>query len=264
MSAYLEQLFSLEGKVALVTGAAGGIGRAIAEALCHSGAHVALSDINLEALAKIKEELGGKASVFKLDMSDIGSFEAVVADVAKISGRIDILVNCAGINKREGIADVEEATYDKLMDINLKGAFFLSQSVAHYMKAQNSGAIINIGSHNTGMVLGGVSVYGASKAGLMSLTRSMAVEWAKYNVRANCVSPGHIKTDLTTPTWQHPTRGKYLLDRIALNRPGYPEDIVGLTVALASDSSSYITGQEFRIDGGFFAGGQPWEYDTSF
>ena len=264
MSTYLEQLFSLNGKVALVTGAAGGIGSAIAEGLCHAGAYVALTDIDLDRVSEIKAKLGEKASAFKLDMTDISSFKAVVGEIAKSTGRIDVLVNCAGINKREGIAEVEEATYDKIMDINLKGAFFLSQAAVHYMKAQNGGAIVNIGSHNTGMVLGGVSVYGASKAGLMSLTRSMAVEWAKYNVRANCVSPGHIKTDLTTPTWKHPTRSKYLLDRIALNRPGYPEDIVGLVVALAADSSSYITGQEFRIDGGFFAGGQPWDYETSF
>ena len=264
MSAYLEQLFSLEGKTALVTGAAGGIGSAIAKALCYAGAHVALTDLNIDSVSEVKAQLGENTSAFKLDIADTGSFKAVVDEIAKISGRIDILVNCAGINKREGIADVEEATYDKIMDINLKGAFFLSQAVAHYMKAQNGGTIINIGSHNTGMVLGGVSVYGATKAGLMSLTRSMAVEWAKYNVRANCISPGHIKTNLTTPTWQHPTRSKYLLDRIALDRPGYPEDIVGLTVALAADSSSYITGQEFRIDGGFFAGGQPWDYDTNF
>jgi len=264
MSAYLEKLFSLEGKVALVTGAAGGIGRAIAEALYYAGAHVALSDINLDALAKIKEELGERVTAFKLDMSDAGSFEDVVADVAKISGRIDILVNCAGINKREGIVDVEEATYDKIMDVNLKGAFFLSRAVAPYMKAQGGGAIVNIGSHNTGAVLGGVSVYGASKSGLMSLTRSMAVEWAKYNVRANCLSPGHFKTELTTPTWEHPERSKYLLDRIALNRPGFPEDLVGVALLLASDASAYITGQEFRVDGGFLAGGQPWPYDTNF
>jgi len=264
MNTYLEQLFSLNGKVALVTGAAGGIGSAIAEGLCHAGAHVALTDIDLDRISEIKAKLGENTSAFKLDMTDISSFKAVLGEIAKITGRIDVLVNCAGINKREGIAEVEEATYDKIMDINLKGAFFLSQATAHYMKAQNGGAIVNIGSHNTGMVLGGVSVYAASKTGLMSLTRSMAVEWAKYNVRANCVSPGHIKTDLTIPTWQHPTRSKYLLDRIALNRPGYPEDIVGLVIALASDSSSYITGQEFRIDGGFFAGGQPWDYDTNF
>ena len=162
------------------------------------------------------------------------------------------------------MADVLENTYDRIMNINLKGVFFLSQTVAHYMKAQKSGSIINIGSHNTGAILGGVSVYGASKSAIVSLTRSMAIEWAKYNIRANCISPGHIKTELTKPTWEHPTRSKYLLDRIALARPGEPEDIVGMTIFLASSASSYITGEEFRIDGGCLAGGQPWEYDTEF
>jgi len=264
MSVYLESLFSLSGKTALVTGAAGGIGGALAEALYQAGAHVALTDINLDVLHEIKVRLGDRASVFKLDMTDKSSFKSVVDDVAKVAGRIDILVNCAGINKREGFADVEEAMYDKIMSINLKGAFFLSQAVAYYMKAQNGGVVLNIGSHNTGANLGGVSVYAASKSGLMALTRSMAVEWAKYNIRANCLSPGHIKTELTTPTWAHPERSKYLLDRIALDRPGYPEDLLGLAIALCSDSSSYITGQEFRIDGGFLAGGKPWPYDTNF
>ena len=264
MSAYLESLFSLDNKVALVTGAAGGIGGAIAQALCLAGAHVALSDINIDALENMHKKLGGKSSVFKLDMTEFGSFKDITNEVSKISGHIDILINSAGINKREGLADVEEATYDRIMNINLKGAFFLSQSVAHYMKNQNSGSIVNIGSHNTGAVLGGVSVYGASKSGLLSLTRSMAVEWAKYNIRANCLSPGHIKTELTVPTWEHPERSKYLLERIALNRPGFPQDLVGLALLLASEASSYITGQEFRVDGGFLAGGQPWPFDTNF
>jgi len=261
---YLTKLFSLKGKTALVTGAGGGIGSALAKGLAASGANVALCDINMEALAKVKEEIGPNAHVFGLNMTVLDSFETVVANVAKISGSIDILVNCAGINKREGLADVLEETYDKIMDINLKGAFFLTKTVAPYMKNQNSGAIINIGSHNTGAVLGGVSVYGATKSALMSLTRSMAVEWAKYNIRANCISPGHIATELTTPTWEHPVRSKYLRDRIALGRPGTPEEIVGLTIFLASEAASYITGEEFRIDGGCLAGGQPWPYDTEF
>jgi len=264
MNAYYENLFSLKGKVALITGAAGGIGNAFSEVMHHAGAYVALCDVNMEGLESLKARLGDNASAFYLDVTKIDSFDAVVADIAKITGRIDILINCAGINKREGLVDVDEATYDRIMDINLKGAFFLSRAVAPYMKAQMGGSIINIGSHNTGAVLGGVSVYGASKSALVSLTRSMAVEWAKYNVRANCLSPGHIKTELTTVTWEHPERSKYLLDRIALNRPGYPEDLVGTALLLASDASAYITGQEFRIDGGFLAGGQPWPYDTNF
>ena len=261
---YLEELFSLKDKTALVTGAAGSIGSAIAWSLHSAGACVLLCDINTEALDGIAKKMGANAHAFRLNMQEFDSFKGIAADAVKINGKIDILVNCAGINKREGLVDVEEATYDRIMDINLKGAFFLSQAIAPYMKNQKSGSIINIGSHNTGAILGGVSVYGASKSGLLSLTRSMAVEWAKYNIRANCVSPGHIKTDLTIPTWEHPQRSKFLLDRIALGRPGFPEDIVGICLLLASDASAYITGAEFRIDGGCMAGGQPWPYDTNF
>ena len=261
---YLTSMFSLEGKTALLTGAAGGIGSALATGLAKAGAHVALCDINESALGTVHTSIGQNSSVHRLDMASIACFPETVKKIAAINGRIDILVNCAGINKREGLADVTPETYDKIMDINLKSVFFLSQEVAHYMKAQKGGTIINIGSHNTGAVLGGVSVYAASKSGMLALTRSMAVEWAKYNIRANCVSPGHIKTDLTAPTWEHPVRSKYLLDRIALNRPGVPDDITGLCIFLASDAASYITGCEYRVDGGCLCGGQPWPYDTGF
>ena len=261
---YLTSLFSLEGKTALITGAAGGIGSAIAIGLAKAGAYVALCDINVEALESVKEEAGSNSSIHYLNMADISSFPDIVKCIANINNRLDILVNCAGINKREGLADVTEETYDKIMDINLKGVFFLSQAVAPYMKEQKNGSIINIGSHNTGAVLGGVSVYATTKSGMVALTRSMAVEWAKYNIRANCVSPGHIKTELTKATWEHPTRSKYLLDRIALNRPGSPDDITGVCIFLASEAASYITGCEYRVDGGCLCGGQPWEYDTNF
>jgi len=262
MNTYLNNLFSLKDKMVLITGAAGGIGSAFAKAMVKAGAKVACCDINLEGLESLKETLGENAIPFYLNMTERDTFKKTVAEIAQITGRIDVLINSAGINKREGFVDVEEGTYDRIMDINLKGAFFLTQAVAPYMKAQKAGSIINIGSHNTGAILGGVSVYGASKSALMSLTRSQAVEWAKYNIRANCLSPGHIKTELTTVTWEHPKRSKYLLERIALDRPGYPEDLVGMAILLASDASAYITGQEFRIDGGFLAGGQPWEYDS--
>lgn len=266
-NSYLEEMFSLKNKVVMFVGASGGIGSEVAMGMAKAGAHVALCDINMEELSKIQkriEDEDGKATSFFLDVTSMDNIQGCVEDVAKINGRIDILVNCAGINKREGLADVDEATYDKIMDINLKGVFFISKAVAHYMKKQNSGSIINIGSHNTGWILGGCSVYGATKCGVVSLTRSMSVEWAKYNIRANCVSPGHIKTALTTATWEHPDRSKYLLDRIAMNRPGYPEDITGVCLLLASDASTYITGCEYRVDGGCISGGQPWDYDTNF
>ncbi len=263
----LKQLFSLENKSVIFTGAAGGIGSAVAEGLALAGAEVALCDINLERLKKVQEKIeaaGGKATIHQLDVTDLDNIKTCVKEIADHYGHIDILVNCAGVNRREGLADVDEKTYDKMMSINLKGVFFMSQTVAYYMKEQKKGSIINIGSHNTGSILGGCSVYGATKCGVLSLTRSMAVEWAKYNIRANCVSPGHIQTELTVPTWENPVRAKYLLDRIALNRPGYPGDITGICIFLASEASSYITGTEVRVDGGCIAGGQPWPYDTNF
>lgn len=267
INSYLDKMFSLKDKVVMFTGAGGGIGSEVATGMAKAGAHVALCDINMDQLANLQKKIeveNGKASSFFLDVTDLDNIQKCVDEVAGVYGRIDVLVNCAGINKREGLADVDEATYDRIMNINLKGVFFTSQAVAHYMKKQNSGSIINIGSHNTGWILGGCAVYGATKCGVVSLTKSMSVEWAKYNIRANCVSPGHIKTALTAATWEHPERSKYLLERIAMDRPGYPEDIIGVCLLLASDASSYITGCEYRVDGGCMSGGQPWPYDTAF
>lgn len=264
---YLRNMFSLEAKTAIVTGAAGGIGSVIAEALACSGAYTILCDIDMENLGKIEETIrkkGGNVQAFKLDVTDTNSVDCCVQKVATECRGIDILINCAGVNKREGLMDVEEETYDRIMNINLKGVFRVSRAVAPYMKKRSRGSIINIGSHNTGSILGGCSVYGATKCGVVSLTRSMAVEWAKYNIRANCVSPGHIKTELTVPTWKDQEKSRYLLERIALARPGYPGDVAGICVFLASDASSYITGEEIRVDGGCICGGQPWAYNTQF
>ncbi len=263
----LEKLFSLEGKVVLFSGAAGGIGSELASGLAKAGAAIALCDIDKQKLNEVKAQIeaeGGTASTHILNVTDKNNIKSCVKEIGDSYGHIDVLVNCAGINKREGFLDVEEETYDRIMAINLKGVFLVSQEVVPYMIRQKSGSIINIGSHNTGWVLGGCSVYAATKSGIYAFTKSQAVEWAKYNIRSNCISPGHIKTALTTVTWEHPERSGYLLDRIAMNRPGYPEDIVGVGILLASDASSYITGCEYRVDGGCIAGGQPWPYDTKY
>ena len=263
----LEKLFSLESKVALVTGAGGGIGAELAKGLAVAGADIALCDVRPEPLTAVQAEIeaaGGTASSHLMNVAGKPSVDAAVEDVVKTYGHIDVLINCAGINKREGLLDVEEETYDRIMDVNLKGVFLVSQAVGLHMIRQHSGSIINIGSHNTGAVLGGVSVYAATKSGVLALTRSMAVEWAKHNIRANCVSPGHILTPLTVPTWEHPERSKYLMERIAMQRPGEPNEIVGVCVLLASDAASYITGAEYRVDGGCLAGGTPWPFDTKY
>src|SRR5437868_8965840 len=222
---YLETQFSLAGKTALLTGGAGGIGRAVAIGLCSAGARVALCDVNLDGAKKVEAELKGKglqATAFKLDLTDMASVKQCVEVVAADFGRIDILVNCAGVNKREGYVDVLEKTYDFIMNVNLKGTYFITQAVVHHMIKQGGGKIVNFSSHNAQGMLGGVSVYGATKAAVSALTRSMAVEWAKYNIQANAIAPGHILTELTQVTWDHPTRAPYLRERIAQRRPGNP------------------------------------------
>ena len=192
------------------------------------------------------------------------SIRACVDEVAAKYGKIDVLFNVAGINKREGLLDVEEADYDRIMDTNLKGLFFMSQAVAREMYKRRTGSIVNIGSHNDEGMLGGCSVYGATKSGVVALTRAMAVEFAQYGIRANAISPGHILTDLTQVTWDHPTRAPWLRERIAMKRPGNPEELVGMAILLASDASSYMTGQAYHIDGGCLCGGAPWDYDTQY
>lgn len=259
----LEGLFSLKGKTAILTGAAGGIGRELARGLTAAGAAMALCDVAKERLHLLEDELPG-ARAYHMDVADLTSIRNGVEAIEADFGQIDILINCAGINKREGFLDVEEETYDRIMDINLKGMYFLSQEVAKRMIRRKQGNIINIASHNSVGMLGGCSVYGATKSAVAGLTRSMAVEWAKYGIRANAIAPGHILTDLTTVTWTHPTRGDYLRERIAMERPGNPEELVGLTVMLASESSSYMSGSMIHVDGGCLAGGKPWDFDTRY
>ena len=264
---YLETIFSLNGKVILLTGAAGGIGEVFARGLAAAGGAVVMCDINIQRCEEVASEInreGKSAKAYELDIANNASIKKCVAEVLVDFGKIDVLINCAGVNKREGFLDVEEETYDRLMGINLKGVFQLSQEVVKHMITRKQGNIINICSHNDEGMLGGCSVYGAAKSGLRALTRSMAVEWAKHGIRANALSPGHIITPLTTVTWEHPTRSVYLRDRIAMQRPGKPEELVGICIMLASDASGYMSGQAYHVDGGCLCGGSPWDFDTEY
>jgi len=264
---YLKSVFSLEGKTILISGATGGIGSAISRGLAAAGAETALCARNQQKCRELADEIsahGGAATAHALDISDLDSIHRCVDEVMQRYGKIDVLFNVAGINRREGLLDVEPETYDRIMDTNLKGVFFLSQAVAREMYRRRAGNIINIGSHNDTGMLGGCSVYGASKSGVVALTRSMAVEFAQYGIRCNAISPGHILTDLTQVTWQHPTRSEYLRERIAMGRPGEPDELTGMAILLASDASSYMTGQAYHIDGGCLCGGRPWDYDTQY
>jgi gluconate 5-dehydrogenase len=262
INATLNRLFSLEGKTILITGAAGGIFSEVAKGMADAGGEIALCDVNEEGLKATEEAIcneGGSAYSVTVDLLSMASIKNCVETVIQKSGKIDVLVNGAGINKRVPVLDGDEETYDRIMGVNLKAAYFLSQEAARYMMKQKNGSIINVSSYNAVMMLGGCSVYGASKSGVLAITRSQAVEWAKYGIRSNALVPGHIRTPLTEPTWTNPVRSKYLLDRIAMARPGTPEDMLGMMILLASDASGYMTGQMYVVDGGCLAGGQPWD-----
>ena len=268
VSANLQSLFSLEGKVILFTGAAGGIGSAVCKGLAAVGGKVALCDINLSQLQALESEIndaGGTAKSFSLELPNTDSMQSCVDGVLGEFCQIDVLVNCAGINIRQGCLDVSEETYDKLVDINLKGTFFMSQLVGRHMVGRQEGSIVNFSSTNgCGNILGGCGVYGATKNGIVSLTRSQAVELAKHNIRANAVAPGPIMTPLSVGYWKDTEKSQFLLDRIAMNRPGIPEELLGIMVLLCSDASSYMTGGTYIVDGGYLAGGQTWPYDTAY
>lgn len=263
----LKKLYSLEGKVVLLTGAAGGIGAAMAKGMAGVGATMCNCDIDEKRLDELEQAIKaecGEASSYILNVTDKASIKACVDAVIAEYGQIDVLINCAGVNKREGFLDAQEETFDRIMDINLKSVFLVTQAVVPHMMEKRRGSIINMGSHNVVGMLGGVSIYGASKSGVAAFTRSMAIEWAKYNIRANCLCPGHVLTPLTAVTWEHPTRGDYLRDRIAMRRPCMPDELLGMTILLASDASGYMTGVNYHIDGGCLAGGTPWDYDTKY
>lgn len=255
----LHDLFSLDGQVALVTGASGGIGRQIAYGLAMSGAQVALAGRSPERLEETKTLIdadGGVASVFPSDLGQVGEVDSLLRNITNSMGEIDILVNCAGINRREPVLEVSAETFSEIMDINVRVPYFLSQGVIPNMIRKGAGKIINIGSLTTSWGVGNLSIYGMSKSAIGQMTRVMAVEWAPHHVQVNCICPGWIKTDLTRPLWDDPGRSSWILERVPANRPGIPDDLVGISIYLASNASSYTTGQTFYVDGGFMAGGQ--------
>lgn len=264
--ALLQRLFSLEGKTALITGASGGIGAALAGALAEVGAVVGVhgrSEEKVAATCRQIDAAGGQAHAFASDLVDIDANRQLIADAVGRMGRLDILVNCAGMNRRKPVTEVTPDDYDTIMAVNLRSIFFLCQAAHPHLKAQGGGKIININSINSVFGLGTISVYGASKGGLAQITRVMAVEWAPDNIQVNGISPGFIRTPLTEQAlWGTPHRAKWLHDRIPLRRPGEPGDLIGAALLLAGPASDYITGTTILVDGGFLAGGS-WEADQS-
>lgn len=250
-------MFSLEGKVALVTGAGRGIGRGIAEQLAAQGAKVVCAARTLEQIedaAKAIQDQGSEAIAVQFDVENVSGHESALNQVIEQCGRLDILVNNAGTNVRQPLDEVTEETYDRIMNLNLKGLYFLSQKAARLMAKSGGGKIINIGSLTTGYALTKGSVYTATKGAVGQLTKSQAVEFGKDNIQVNCLCPGFVVTPLTEPIWSDQTMRDWVMPRLALGRLAKPDDMAGTAAFFASPASDYVTGQVIYVDGGFMAG----------
>ena len=245
--------FSLEGKVALVTGGSRGIGRSSALGLAQAGADVVVASRKLPDLEKVAAEIRrlGKRSLAVA--AHIARMEQIINLVSKVKdefGKIDILVNNAATNPvMDPALDIEERAWDTIMDLNLKGLFFLGQAVAKMMKEQGGGKIINVTSVE-GITPGILPVYSISKAGVIMATKVMAKEWSKYNIRVNAIAPGLTKTLFSEALWNNPEILQNTISETPMGRVAQPEEMVGAVIYLASDISSYVTGQVIAVDGG--------------
>lgn len=249
--------FDLPGQIALVTGAARGLGRAIALALANSGADIAigLRDVASDAgLASEIERLGRRVLPLQMDVSCMDQITRAVNDVEAHFGRLDILVNNAGIAPDNLAENVREEDFDQTLAVNLKGTFFTSQAAGRIMIRQKSGRIINMSSQAGFVALPTESVYCMTKAGIVHLTKCLAVEWGKHNITVNAIAPTFIHTPGTQPALSDPQFHSDVVERIAaLHRIGDPMDVAGAVVFLASPAASLITGHTILIDGGWTA-----------
>ncbi|RAX37896.1 SDR family NAD(P)-dependent oxidoreductase [Rhizobium tropici] len=246
--------FSLDGKVALVTGAARGIGRAIALACAAAGADVVIGVRNVEAVADLVAELkttGRRALAVTMDISNSGQIAEAVAEAVAAFGKIDVLVNNVGVAPGNLAELVEEKALDQILDVNIKGTFLVTQTVARHMIERKSGRIINISSQAGTVTLRGEALYCMSKAAINHLSRCLAAEWAQYGITVNTVSPTFIWTDSTRPVLADPDFYARTVGHIPLGRIGDTDDVVGAVVYLASPAASLVTGANLLVDGGW-------------
>lgn len=250
-------LFRLNGRVALVTGASSGIGKAIAEALSGAGARVVLvarRAAELESARAALERAGGRAAAIACDLADRGGIARCAAQAVQPFGPPDILVSAAGINIRKPMLEVSAEDWDATLRINLEAPFFLAQRLAPAMIERRWGRILNIASLQSLRAFGNSGPYGASKGGIAQLTRAQAEAWSRFGVNANAIAPGFFATALTAPVAADPARWQKMSDSTFIGRNGEVADLAGTAIFLASRASDYITGQTIFVDGGFSAG----------
>jgi NAD(P)-dependent dehydrogenase (short-subunit alcohol dehydrogenase family) len=249
--------FSLGGRVAVVTGAARGLGRTIALSLAHAGADVALALRDAADAGDLEAEIGamGRRAVrVQMDVLDLGQIESAVRAIVAAFGRIDILVNNAGLGPENAAEDVNEPDYDLTFDTNVKGLFFASQAVGRVMIEQGSGRIVNLSSQAGFVALPGEAIYCASKAAVAHLTKCLAVEWGRHGINVNAIAPTFIRTPGTAAALADPGFEADVVERIAgLHRVGEPVDVAGAVVYLASPASALVTGTTLIVDGGWTA-----------
>jgi NAD(P)-dependent dehydrogenase (short-subunit alcohol dehydrogenase family) len=248
-------IFDLSARTALVTGGGRGLGKAIALSLAQHGAAVAVADIDMagatETAAEIRA-LNRQSAAYRCDVANEEDVRRTAAAALATFGRLDVLVNNAGITKRIALFDWQAADWEEVIRVNQVGTFLMAREVGRHMTARRSGSIINMSALGGGVVgLGrGNAVYCSTKGAVAALTRDLAAEWAQYGVRVNCIAPGWFKTDMNAPLLANPALVQRIRDRVPLGRLGEPADVVGPVIFLASDASAMITGHLLPIDGG--------------
>jgi gluconate 5-dehydrogenase len=256
MSLKMNQLFSLQGKTALITGGSSGLGEGIALALGLAGAKIAIAARREGQLLAAAERLGKQGvevTYFTADLSVLEESTELSQKALNKFGRIDILVNAAGMNLRESFEVVSPKSWQEQLNVHLGAPFFLTQALAPQMKTQQWGRIINIASLQSFRAFGNSAPYGAGKGGIVQLTRAIAQEWSKFGITCNAIGPGFFPTALTAPVFGDPGLVKMHASKTAIGRNGEIKDVDGLAIFLASDASSYITGQTIMLDGGYTA-----------
>lgn len=253
----MNRLFDLSGKTALVTGASRGLGRHFAMTLAQAGADLIVTARRRESLRDVQTAIaatGRRVIPLELDVRDADSIRAMAGAAIREAGQVDILVNNAGCNIRKPALEVTWDDWNQVLDTNLRGAFFVAQAVAPGMISRQYGRIVNIGSLTCVFGYSGIAAYCASRGGMKQLTMSLADDWGAHGITVNCLAPGWFKTEQTAALYENKEWLAYLCDRLPVKRPGRIEELDGALLFLASDASSYVTGQTLLVDGGMSTG----------